>query len=354
MKCFYAMDNVLRMDDSYLFVSLYNNRIYRILDENLSVESVSQIPFSFNNGYMEYSKIYAWNNKLFILPWFSDSIAIYDISKNVYRFIKLNEECRGLRYLKAYQDNERLFLIPCENKDIAIVDMRTEKIEENVKIRVKKENEKKVIAWCEICGDEENITIPQVYDGGLIKYNYKKNQISYVENRIRKINGLCGICDTNGGRWYIPRKADIIYFEKGDVIKEFSEFPKGYIAGDISFYKIVPDTNRVFLLPRDANMLLIVNEDGTIQRLKNIKTDMKSDIERYMYFSNVWKMWDRWFCVESSSGNIYEISNDNNLVPKFFIERGSYKNNVDIRGVLEENPYHEYSLENFISSIVGE
>lgn len=353
MKCFHAMDNVIKVADGYIFVSLYNNRIYKIFDENLHVKPISQIPFSYENIYMEYSKVYEWNNKLFVLPWFSDSIAIYDICDDSYRFIKLDGEFRGLRYLKAYQKQEYLYLIPCENKDIVIFNMQTEKIIDRLPVKVSKENEKKVIAWCEICCDEDSLIIPQVYDNKLIKFSIADKRICY-EEKIKESDGFCGICDTHGGRWYVPRKADSIYFEKDGKIDKIFNFPEGYIPGEISFYKIVPDEHRVFLLPRDSNMFLVVYENGLIFNLMNTNPNMQNDMERYMYFSNVWKMWGKWFCIEAGSGNLYEISNDNRLIQNAFLDEENYKCEIDTNKLLFENPYIEHTLENYIAAIIGE
>lgn len=354
MKSIYAMDNVIECDEGYFFVSLYNNGIYRINDDNLNVERISQIPFRFKDGCMEYSKIYAWNHKFCILPWFSDKIAIFDRAKDEYRFIKLNEFCRGLRYLKAYQDKEKLYLIPCENKDILVIDLDSEKIVESIEIQVKNENREKVIAWCEICIDENTITIPQVYESRLIKYNYKQGKTELIDNPIKSITGLCGICDTSGGRWYIPRRADRLYFVSENEEKQFRNFPKAYLPGDISFYKIIPDENRIFLLPRDANMFLVAYEDGTIHELMKINPDSNNDMEKYMYFSNVWFMGNKRFCIESNTGKVYEITDENKLMEKEFAEIIHSEMKMDSKEIFYENLYHEHTLDVFIKSVKGE
>lgn len=353
MECFYAMDNVLKMGEEYYFVSLYNNCIYKILDNNLNVKKIAQIPFRFGQGYMEYSKLYYWNKKFFILPWFSDRIAIYNVERNSYSYIRLNEKCKGLRYLKAFQKNELLYLIPCENKDIVIINMEKEVVVERINIVVSKKNEDRVISWGEIGYDIDSIVIPQVYDNKLIGFNYIEKKIDYIESNIEDIDGFCGICDTKAGRWYIPRQANKLYFSTTTGMKEYHNFPDGYKCGNISFYKIVPDENRIFLLPREANMLLVVYEDGTIINLMYIEPQKNNDMEEYMFFSNVWSIGKHWFCIESNTGRVYEIDDNNLLISRAFneIESNIQKNNHNEQ-ILYEDLYREQTLEGFISYIV--
>lgn len=353
MECFYVMDNVLKIKEEYYFISLYNNCIYEILDDDLTVKKVAQIPFRFGQGYMEYSKLYYWNGKFFILPWFSDRIAIYNMEGKSYSYIQLNDDCKGLRYLKAFQRNELLYLIPCENKDIVIINMEEEIVVDRISIVVSKENEDKVISWCEVGYDINSIVIPQVYDKRLISFNYIEKKINYIESNVEDTDGFCGICDTKEGRWFIPRQANKLYFKTTMGMKEYHNFPDGYKCGNISFYKIVPDDNRIFLLPREANMLIVVYEDGTIINLMNIAPQKNNAMEEYMFFSNVWSIGEHWFCIESNTGRVFEIVDSNILIPRFFneIESNIQKNKLD-EEILYENPYREQTLEDFLLYIV--
>lgn len=353
MDCFYVMDNVLNVDNDYYFVSLYNNWIYRIDGNTFQIEKYVQIPFERLQGYMEYSKMYYYDEKFFILPWFSSKIAVFDINNNVFRYIQMDKEIIGLRYFMAVPRGELLYLIPCESKDILVINMCTEKVEESIPIAISKENVDKVVSWCNIIYEKDGIIIPQVYDNRLIKLNFLNNTIEFRKSPFEGNTGLCGICDTNDGRWYIPRSADRLIFENLEGMHIYSDFPDGYIAGNISFYKIIPDNHRVFLLPRDANMFIVVTEEGQFYNLMKIRPDKTNSMERYMYFSNVWTINNKYFCVESRSGTVYEITIDYTLIP-FSFKNGDTNKTLSLFDdtMVCENPYHEKTLSGFISYII--
>lgn len=352
MDCVFAMDNVVCVNNNCYFMSLYNNWIYT-LNSDLQVRKFIHIPFEYSHGCMEYGKIYANKNKLFVLPNYAQKIAVVDIDEKRISYIELDELYGGIKYFMAVQKADFLYLIPCESKDILIVNMLTETFEK-VDVRVAKEAEDKAIAWGNVIAEPDSILLAKVYEKELVRFHYDSKSIEYVNSSFDVEDGMSGICRTSGGRWYVPRSASCIFFENDEVVKCFREFPEGYKAGDISFYKIIPDMDRVFLLPRDANMFLVITEGGKCINLKDINHIKNEGLDRYMYFSNLWRMGDDVYCIESASGKLNQITNDYKLVPKSFIAINEHVE-INFSGkMVVENPYREYTLENFIASLTKE
>ena len=342
MKCFYAMDNIVNIDNHYYFCSLYNNCLYRF-DSNFVIEEYARLPYEYQQGYMEYSKIYYYDGKIVILPWLAQNIIVFDVETKEHRYVKLEENCRGLRYYMAVQKKNMFYLIPCESDHLAIFDIYKEKIVERIKMPGKEQD--KALSWCNVSYNGDVITIPQVYDNKQILFDTNTHSLDYQKEAFLTVDGLCGICDSLSGRWYIPKSATKLFFQSNNHINIYSDFPAGYKAGDISFYKIIPIKDMVFLLPRDSNMLLAIKEDGSISCLNKISPDEENTMEKYMFYSNVWEVDEKKYCIESRSGDIYEIGEDYSLIPAAFTFNGSEENKMMIDAdILAENPYHEQTI----------
>lgn len=350
----YSMDNIANANGIYYFVSLYDNGVYRIEPDGVTIRKVMKIPFGYSMGCMEYSKTYYYNNKLFVLPWYAKSIAICDLITCEIRFIDILETCSGLPYLCGVQKGELLYLIPCENKDILIINMFSEKIEESIALDFVENNKSTgVIAWGSVSYDESNIYIPQFCDDSIIKFSFRNRTFEY--ERIINCDGLNGICDTNNGRWYIPRKSNKLYFQDNNGMHVFDDFPAGYVSGETPFYKVISYGDSIMLLPMDANMLIKVNEKGQFFKLYEINCEQNDTMKRYMFFSNVWVINDICYCIESSNSKVYIITNDNELLPIEFIYDGKEDERfieMDDK-IIVENPYHGNSIENYIFSIIN-
>lgn len=352
MDCFFAMDNVVCVNNNYFFISLYNNWIYT-LDSDLQIKKYIHVPFEYPHGCMEYGKIYVYQNKLFVLPNYAQKIAVVDIDENCISYIELDELYGGIKYFMAVQREEFLYLIPCESKDILIVNMLTE-VCEKVVIRVAKEAEDKAIAWGNVIAEPDGFLLAKVYEKEFVRFHYDNKSVEYIKSSFDIEGGMSGICKTSGGKWYVPKSANCIFFESDEGMKCFNEFPKGYKAGDISFYKIIPDRDRVFLLPRDANMFLVITEEGKCINLKDINHTKNEGLDRYMFFSNLWRMGNDVYCIESASGKMYQITDDYCLVLKSFNVINERAEISFSEGIIVENPFHECTLSNFIASLTKE
>ena len=175
MDCFFAMDNVVYINNNYYFISLYNNWIYT-LDSNLRIRKFIHVPFEYSHGCMEYGKIYAYKNKLFVLPNYAQNIAVVDIEANSISYIELDELYGGIKYFMAVQKAEFLYLIPCERKDILIVNMLTETCEK-VSIRVAKDVEDKATAWGNVIAEKDSILFAKVYEKEFIRFYYNSKSV---------------------------------------------------------------------------------------------------------------------------------------------------------------------------------
>ena len=356
MKCMYCMDNIASANGEYYFVSILDNWIYRIEADGITLSRVMKIPFSNLEAYMEYSKLYYYKNKLFVLPWLAQKIAICDLLTHEVRYIHFKKKCLGLAYLCGVQKNEMLYLVPCEHKDILIINMHSERIEDSINLEhIDNICTEKVTAWGSVAFDDNYIYIPQLKGSGIVRFSFKNRNCDWVKHKSLPLyNGLNGICDTEHGRWYIPTKLDKLYFEDENGIHVFDNFPKKYVRGDdIPFYKIVSLGDSIVLLPMDANMLIKVTETGRFFVLYEITDEQNDVLTRYSYFLNVWIINNICYCIKSKGSTVYTVNGKNELLPMTYIydrKKESEFCNIE-NDIMLENPYYGYSLTDYLEFI---
>lgn len=354
----FAMDNTVEYEGNYYFLAMEDNSIYKMDPNSFEVQLVVRIPFEEKAIDLEYSKIYIYNGKIFVLPWCADNIVVYDMGNQQMRYIDLGiSGTHGLNYLKAIQQEKLLVLIPCEGKDIIVIDMNKEDIDLKFEIEERSEKQSEdvpVIAWGNAYEKDGKIYFTHYYKDLIYEFSLCEKKI--VEYKCDfSVGGLAGVLESENGVWIIPKKMDkIIYWnrEKKE-IEYFVDFPKDYEAGDVSTYKIEIIDNELWLLPRDANMMLVVNEKGHIRKICKKDPDRKENKDMYMYYSNIWKMNNKIYCVESTTGDMYEIVDKNIQKRKI-----SYSGELDTKQylgvdkrVINERPQTYCNLKNFIYTV---
>lgn len=351
----YAMDNVIELGQEYFFLSFKDNYINKLNCKSLQVERIMRIPLYENSKELEYSKMYIYKKKAFVLPWFADDIAVCNLESGNVGYIKVSERgTTGLQYLEAIQLENLLYLVPCGNSDILIIDMEEEVVIKQVSVsELLLKTKDEIYSWGGIFIDNENIIMPLMYSKQLLKYNIETNKLDLCSSVDESVTGWGGVGKTKSGKWYIPKSATQIYFETDKGLKILDNFPVGYKPGEISFYKCIAIDEVIYLLPRDANMMLAINENGEIHKLCEIYHDGFNMFKRYMYFSNVWKMGKSIYCIESNGGRIYEI-NDNTLVEReIFTEQKINREVLDISSrYITECEWKGFTLNNFIYSLL--
>ncbi len=355
MKQNLAMDNVIEINGDSYFLSYMDNYINRV--DTLYVERLHRIPFQNPSGELEYSKIYHYRGKIFALPWFANDIAICNLEDGKISYIKIpDRNTEGLQYFEALQNEEFLYLFPCGNDDILVIDMEKEEIVKRIDIqKLVKKSKTEVYCWGCICMESNNVIAPLMCNNRLLKFNIeqKKGELFFLDDNINE-SGFAAVCKTEGGIWFIPKETKQIYFKDKSGLHIYNYFPNEYRCGEISFYKCVPLDKMVYLLPRDANMFLVINEDGEIHKICDINPDKTNSFERYMFFSNVWRMKNKVYCIEANTGKLYEIV-DNKLIEQNFNCKEDYRDEIlDLnKDIFRENVVKGFTLKNFLKSICG-
>ena len=130
-------------------------------------------------------------------------------------------------------------------------------------------------------------------------------------------DGCTGICGDEENVWIIPRKADrIILWKRNEhIAKVIDRFPCGYYPGHWSFHKAVLCENYICLLPREANMCIVINRKTEALKCLDLETE-KQDVtenpyDKYLRYSHVWEERGIMYIVNTRYGSVYCISEEN-------------------------------------------
>ena len=299
----------------------------------------------------EYREIYYIDNNIYLIPMGHNVVKNINLNDNSIKDIEIptDSEKEGFtQFTSAIAIKDELILMPCEKNTIYKICTK-----ENNKVSPIFMDDKKIMIWGSAICDNSNIYFTSLNDNCVHKFDTEKNEM----NKIILLNekSLSGILRTSNNMWVFPKKTDKIYiFHDGDdkpIV--LNDFPIGYISGEWSFYKQVVLDNSICLLPRDSNMVLLVDlKDYSIKGIdiSNI-VNRKSFIGRYMPFSYVLQLGEDIVCIEAENGkliNLYGKSKYDFIIDGKPLIEEFEDNHGEI--VLEENTYYG-GLNAFIEGI---
>lgn len=312
-----VVDHVVEYEGKWWFLSLKNNGIYRMDKDTYIAELVTHVPFEYT--IIDYKCIYIYEDKIFVLPWGAGKIAIYDIKKELFRYLKI-ENLRNAPFIKAIAAGNRLYLIPNCCNSLWYVDMEQECIHpiiENIETE-RRDTRSQMFAWGNVIFEDNVLWMTKSYENKILQIDINTARVKqYACDALKE--GGAGICSDEKGVWIIPRKADcILYWEKKDqILKKFDNFPKGYHCGEeISFYKAFIDGGNLYLLPYEANMLLVIRTDGIITKLLDKPCENDNYYEKNISYPCIWRNNDALMLFSSKDGNLLEIKDDGTIMSK--------------------------------------
>jgi hypothetical protein len=319
-----AMDNIVNYQGEWWFLALKDNGIYRMNKDTLEASMVARIPCDEEVTNQQYSKIYIYKDKIFVIPWGAKKVAIYDIQKNEFRYLEYDAEevYRGVIFLKGVVRENKLYLIPCAFNKLLYIDMNNEEIcvvDESLSSVFPCSSISHRFAWGNAFDEEDSVIFTKLEENKIIRINLRTAKKETFESNLLNLGGA-GVCGDDQGIWVVPHKADlIIYWDRyTKQVCTYTDFPEGYQSGELSFYKIYLDNGVLYMLPRDANMFISVDREGHMINVipEEENTDNNHSLDRYMRYSDVWKHGDKIFFISSKRGELYTFKGNGELKKK--------------------------------------
>lgn len=354
----FAMDNIVEHDGDWYFISLKDNGIYKFNEEKKTAELIVRIPWNLYDEMPEYGKIHIYNNKIFVIPWYASNIVVFDMLSNELRYISLSDNSmrNGQKFLQGIERGNRLYLIPCVYDKIFCINMEEELITETYTLPDPvKDNIQEDVIWAigSVYTFEDKIAFTSMVDNRIFTFSTSSGELTY-EQFAAVSDKNAGICGDKNTIWIVPKKAEyVLCFDKeSKTMNKFTNFPPNYKSGTNSFNKLFLDEEVLYLLPREANMILAINKEGDMQEVfvqKEKGVDVRNLFDRYIRYSCMWKNNGHLFLVASKEGELFEVVKKNAIrisKPVFKDEKVTWELTlVNERGNRFEN------LENFINII---
>lgn len=321
-SCSLAMDNIIEYQGEWWFLALKDNGLYKMHKNTLEASLITRIPYDGMEQVQEYGKIYIYKDKVFVLPWGAKKIAVYDIQKKELRYLEFGAEeiYQGMKFLKGIIRENRLYLVPCSFSKLLYIDMDQETVHIVADLLSPAYSFSPVVhnlAWGEVFDEGDWIFFTELEENKVIHFNIKTGAQEIYESDLLDSGGA-GVCGDSRGIWIIPRRADVIlYWDRSErQIYTYRDFPQGYQPGDLSFYKIYLDEGILYLLPRDANMLVSIDREGHMRNVfpQEEHIDNSHSMDRYMRYSNMWRNGDEIFFISAKKGDLYSLKNKENPV----------------------------------------
>ncbi len=316
-----AMDNVAEYEGEWWFLAIKDSGIYRMNKQTFEASLVIRLPQDEDpdNLMPHYGKIYIYNHKIFVIPWAPVRIAVYDIRLHCLRYIDYEKECynRGMVFCDGIINDNKLYVIPCASENLLCIDMDTEKV---VGISLDRsagdKQYKHYYAFGSVFSDGKNIYMSMLLENKIISFDMETHQVKVYQSELLT-DGCTGICGDEENVWIIPRKADrIILWKRNEhIAKVIDRFPCGYYPGHWSFHKAVLCENYICLLPREANMCIVINRKTEALKCLDLETE-KQDVtenpyDKYLRYSHVWEERGIMYIVNTRYGSVYCISEEN-------------------------------------------
>ncbi len=353
-----AMDNIVEYKGKLWFLAMGDNDIYSMEQDSLEAVFVKRIPLDKKKigDCPQYGKIYIYNDKIFVIPWIADNIAVYDMEMDEIRYIAYEDRepnC-GMAFLEGIIKENKLYIIPCSSNYFLIIDMDREEME---KIPILNESEKEgtiAYAWGSIFVEKSKILFTALFHNIIYSFDMESLEIeSYQFEGLG--NGGAGICGDEENIWIIPRKTDKIFRwdRKRQELSVYRDFPEGYQPGeDWSFHRIWFD-DKLYLLPRQANMCIMVDAgNGKMNRVLDVCKDIGNWYDKYMFFSHIWREKEKVRIIETKTGNIYCLDSGGNIYEEHIRNLTETGGKIELDEIIYERYNRTNSLECYADNVM--
>lgn len=263
----YSVQDFVIVNEDMWFVSNMYNYLFRMNMKSYVVEEVLPIPGNrlFQQNVMDF--IVNIENKLFLIPRFSENIAVYDMKEKTMRTIVVGDYTKYPKFLEYYYDNSNLFLTSIKRDEVVIVDIHSLRIK---KINVDKSKKKQSKLWFwdeekkEICDME---CFPQEYKYAKERFDItaEVGDLIYIfpsySNMILKVN----------------RKTKTIEKYSNIIMKDYP-----YVKFTVA--KNVKGTIYAYSLQRNGWLIIDTNtEKEVLKKVEATKQVKMNMLEKYLF-----------------------------------------------------------------------
>ena len=342
-----AMDNMIDLDDRLWFYSFIDNCICCMDKQTLDTEIVFELPMI--EGYPattpRYGKIVEYKRKLFIIPVVMIDIAVYDIDTGELMYIGYpKRELRGIVFSDAIKVGSMLYLIPCEYNSVICIDL------EKSEINLYATKDSNIQAWGNALLDGNRILFGCINKEGLYVYDIKGCEIQN--------HTLCCASPAISGIWkykeryfIIPQVTDKVIVCDAEMNKynEIMLSESEYESGEWSVSKTIVLHEKIYMLPRMANKLLIFNMETLKFSLKDLAEKQKINKNNwldYMPISCAWEHDCDVICAYSKSGQVYNLNNGSHI--DIHVNKKTGDGFIRNNRVIHEDDTELFSLRRFV------
>lgn len=317
-----AFADIVKYKGEWWFFSAKSNLICRMDKKTLKVVPVVAVPTEWKR--VEYRDMYIYRDKIFLIPFSTPQIIIYDILEDAIRKINvpIEKSWRGNPFSEGILIENRLYLLPQALNKLIYVDV----VNESVKEAIEKIEDKNNPSDVYFSDGYINYNTCELLMGKTLKNEFVCTNLTGSKKKTYAINDIVSdgwghIIESKNGTWYVPYTADRIFFveREGQVMHEFTNFPQGYIVEKCSFIKSFVHKDKLYLIPKSSNLMIVIDEKGNMYA--PIKSEEKWDKNSYyedsMRYSNIWEDEGRLYIFSSIRGQIIELTD---------IEKPIYRN----------------------------
>lgn len=276
-----SFETYIEEEDKIWFPAYDHNGLYCKQRENEEAILQGIVPYERRYAFRLYASIKKYGNKIFLIPFLANEIAVYDIDTNI--FIKLSlKKVDGFGQKKLANENAKfwcsevygsfLYLFPHNYPAMVIINMRTLEINYvsdfiNELEAQSVNNEAYItdvcvengIAYCS-CGCAEVI----------LQIEMKNRNITIYKVPICG-NGFNGILKLGTDIWLTPRiEGGVVCFGiKRNTVTVYEKYPDGFTSSYVPFHTLYKCEKGIILFPNLSEQFILL--DTKTGEMENIK-----------------------------------------------------------------------------------
>ncbi len=255
-----AFENMVRYKDEIWFFDYLNNSLCKIDSNNQIVLDVQRIGWSNTryDDYPQYGKMVLFDGKLFIIPWSSIGVIVYDIEKRTVREINFpSKKTSRMLFLDGILVGRNLYIIPASYDGILKIDCVSETVEAIYGIDKVGDD---VSAWGSICAKNGKIYFGTLFSDSINIFDVDEEKLEIIHSQ-ELLYGCEGIFEYKGDILIVPRKRQYIYRlnETSCYMEVITEIPEEINSGEIRFHRQIVIGDEVYFTPRESRKTLMMN-----------------------------------------------------------------------------------------------
>lgn len=302
-----SMNNILTIQDKKWFLE-YKTNTLMYMDQNY--ERAYAKCYLSKDRFDFYPKVYGKteyvDGRIIVVPEAPIPIALYDLESQMVSYIKYKIDFDGFPgkiFSGVIKKDNYVFFIPCCYDSFVRMDMSNYELH-YYSLSKYIHNNQPFFSWDGYIGMGDEIWFASYANNTILALDCDKGNVREVLS-IPDEKGIMGIVtNSEGNILIIPMSTKRIYiYDKAcNKIQVISDFGSDYIPGMFSFSQIIKRGDKIVLLPRDANSVLLLDNDR-VKKVLPVDRKGKSDyFSRYYPISNAEWEHGKWYFFTEQDG----------------------------------------------------